>query len=151
MTAKRLVLLAFAVALAWWGAGEHGTTLRPAPADSSGAAAAGGADQIASAYAARRSDVPVEGSGVISRLLPDDSHGSRHQRFLLRTASGPTVLVAHNLDLAPRIAGLAVGAPLRFKGEYEWNDKGGVLHWTHRAPRGGHADGWIEYQGHRYE
>jgi Protein of unknown function (DUF3465). len=50
--------------------------------------------------------------------LPDDEQGSRHQRFILRLASGRTLLVAHNIDLAPRIDGLQVGDQVAFSGEY---------------------------------
>lgn len=76
------------------------------------------------------------------RLLPDDRQGSPHQRFLLRVAGGTTVLVAHNLDLAPRVA-LAPGDSVELRGEYEWNAKGGVIHWTHPDPDGRHEEGWI--------
>ena len=76
------------------------------------------------------------------RLLPDDREGSPHQRFLLRVAGGTTVLVAPNVDLAPRIS-LAPGDSVELRGEYEWNAKGGVIHWTHPDPGGRHEDGWI--------
>ena len=93
----------------------------------------------------------VRVDAVISRELKDDNKGSRHQRFLIRTADGTSILVAHNIDLAPRVADLEPGEPLSLYGEYEWNPKGGVLHWTHHAPRGDHEDGWIEYRGKRYQ
>ena len=47
--------------------------------------------------------------------------------------------------------GLEPGATIRFNGEYEWNERGGVIHWTHFAPRGDHAHGWLEYRGRRYQ
>lgn len=117
----------------------------------SGAAHRDVSADIAAAYAARRSDVAVEGEGAVAKLLADDRQGSRHQRFILRLASGHTLLVAHNIDLAPRLEGLEVGDTVRFAGEYEWNDKGGVLHWTHHDPRGQHPGGWLELDGRRYE
>ncbi|GAB6195435.1 DUF3465 domain-containing protein [Lysobacter xanthus] len=95
-------------------------------------------------------DVPVEGEGVVSRVLRDDRDGSAHQRFLLRVGNDRTVLVAHNIDLAPRLDGLAEGDTVAFRGEYVWTPKGGTVHWTHRDPRGAHPDGWLRWRGRIY-
>lgn len=92
----------------------------------------------------------VQGAGVVTRLLSDDNKGSRHQRFILRLSSGQTLLVAHNIDLAPRIPGLQVGDTVEYSGEYVWNPKGGVVHWTHRDPDGRHAGGWLKHGGRVY-
>jgi len=108
-------------------------------------------DDIAAAYAAQRSDVQVGGVGVVLRLLADDNDGSRHQRFILRLADGQTVLVAHNIDLAPRLSPLARGDTVSFYGEYEWNQNGGVIHWTHHDPAGRHVAGWLELEGRRVQ
>lgn len=107
---------------------------------------------ISAAYHQRMSDLIVEGTGTVERLLSDDNIGSRHQRFIVRLSPAHTVLVSHNIDLAPYIKGLREGDEISFKGEYEWNDQGGIVHWTHRDPRGNdHPDGWVEYRGDRYE
>jgi Protein of unknown function (DUF3465) len=90
-------------------------------------------------------------SGVVDRILSDDREGSRHQRFILRLPSGQTLLVAHNIDLAPRLDDLSRGETLILHGQYEWNERGGVVHWTHRDPQGEHPGGYIERQGRRYE
>ena len=87
----------------------------------------------------------------VIKLLRDDNNGSRHQRFLVRTSSGQRVLVAHNIDLAQRIDDVAPGDPIRIRGQFEWNEKGGVLHWTHDDPRGDHDPGWIEHLQRRYQ
>ena len=96
------------------------------------------------------SDVQVEGRGVVRRILPDDNRGSRHQRFILALDSGQTILVAHNIDLAPRVAGLREGDEVAFSGEYEWNEQGGVIHWTHRDPAKRHQPGWLKHNGVTY-
>lgn len=119
--------------------------------DSQPAAVGGGEHLLAEAFDKRRSDVQVTGRGFVERVLPDDTRGSRHQRFILRLGSGQSVLVAHNIDLAPRIPSLREGDEVEFNGEYEWNEKGGVLHWTHHDPAGRHEDGWLRHQGRLYQ
>lgn len=98
-----------------------------------------------------RSGEQVQSSGTVSRILSDDNEGSRHQRFIVQLSSGRTVLIAHNIDLAPRVGSLNVGDTVSFYGEYETNDRGGVIHWTHHDPRGSHVGGWVEHKGRRYE
>lgn len=108
-------------------------------------------DAIGRAFANRQSDVQVKGEGTVTRLLSDDQKGSRHQRFIVKLASGQTLLITHNIDIAPRINDLAAGDRVRFYGEYVWNEKGGTIHWTHRDPRGKHVAGWIEHNGQTYQ
>jgi Protein of unknown function (DUF3465) len=93
----------------------------------------------------------IEGAGTVESLLPDDNSGRRHQKFILRTGAGQTLLVAHNIDIAPRLEGLQVGDRVSFSGEYEWGAEGGVVHWTHHDPAGRHAAGWLRYGGQNYQ
>jgi hypothetical protein len=95
--------------------------------------------------------VQVEGEGSVTRVLPDDLDGRRHQRFVLRLASGRTLLVAHNIDIAPRVKGLTEGDTVSFKGEYVWNEEGGVIHWTHHDPEGRHVAGWVKHNGRTFK
>lgn len=105
---------------------------------------------IERAYQARISDVQVEGHGVVVKLLKDDSKGSMHQKFLVRINAQQTLLFAHNIDLAPRVP-VEPGDEISFYGEYVYNPKGGIIHWTHHAPRGDHAAGWIMHKGKKYQ
>ena len=106
---------------------------------------------VSQAYIDRQSDVMVEVEGMVRRILPDDNEGSRHQKFIVGMSDGHTILVSHNIDLAPRVQNISAGTPIRISGEYEYNSKGGVVHWTHHDPAGRHPGGWIEYQGKRYQ
>lgn len=110
-----------------------------------------GDTQIGRAFKNRTSDVQVEGEGAVTRLLADDLDGGKHQRFIVRLASGQSVLVAHNIDIAPRVAGLQTGENVRFYGEYVWNEKGGIIHWTHHDPNGRHVAGWLKHNGQTYQ
>ena len=114
--------------------------------------AEGSSDQIiAHAFEEHASGLQIEGEGIVTKILPDDVDGNRHQRFIIRLDSGQTLLVAHNIDIAPKLSTLEVGDKIAFKGEYEWNDKGGVLHWTHHDPEGHHTGGWLKLNGQTYE
>jgi len=93
----------------------------------------------------------ASGSGTVIRILPDDQAGSRHQRFIIKLSSGQTLLIAHNIDIAPRIGNLSMGDTVSFLGQYESNAKGGVVHWTHRDPKGLHAAGWLNHKGQMYQ
>jgi Protein of unknown function (DUF3465) len=107
--------------------------------------------EIGRAFKTRTSDVQVEGEGIVTRILEDDLAGSRHQRFIVRLASGQTVLIVHNIDLAPRIASLQEGDSIDFYGEYVWNAEGGKVHWTHHDPGGRHVAGWLKHKGQTYQ
>ena len=106
---------------------------------------------VKSAFSHQLSDVQVKDKGTVVRLLRDDNKGSRHQKFLLKMASGTTILIAHNIDLAPRINSIAKGDTVQFYGEYEWSAKGGVVHWTHHDPGGRHINGWLKHRGRTYQ
>ena len=91
----------------------------------------------------------VDTAVTIYRVLPDDNVGSRHQRMLGRTADGHSLLIVHNIDLAPRVPARE-GDRLEVRGQFEWNDKGGLVHWTHHDPQGRHGGGYIDFGGRRY-
>jgi Protein of unknown function (DUF3465) len=91
----------------------------------------------------------IEGSGVVRRLLSDDNDGDRHQRIILDLRNGRTVLVAHNIDIAERVP-VGIGDRIRFRGMYEWNDLGGLVHWTHEDPHKVEKGGYIRYRTRDY-
>ena len=106
---------------------------------------------LQTAYKNRENNLQVKGTGVVYRTLPDDLYGSRHQNFLIHTSTGQTILVAHNIDLSRKINSLRPGDTIEFYGEYEWSQKGGVIHWTHQDPGGRHIGGWLKHQGITYQ
>ncbi len=105
---------------------------------------------VQTAYAQQRSDVQIKQSGKVVKILPDDLKGSKHQRFILQSGQ-QSILVAHNIDLAAKINNLKVGDTVEFYGEYEWNERGGVIHWTHHDPAGRHIGGWLKHRGKTYQ
>lgn len=136
-----ILVIAFVAQYAW---NDLGLRERLAPS-------VGNADRVLSqAFKQRQSDLQVRGIGEVVRVLADDTDGSRHQRFILKLRSGQTILVAHNIDLAPRVSSIRPGDSVEFSGEYEWNARGGVIHWTHHDPRGAHVSGWLKHRGKTY-
>lgn len=111
-------------------------------------------DTVMQAFTAKQSERQVKGCGTIIKALPDDNEGSRHQKILIELAGvspKQTLLLVHNIDLAPRVAEVSRGTAISFYGEYVYNDKGGLVHWTHHDPAARHQGGWIESAGVRYE
>lgn len=92
----------------------------------------------------------IEVTGFVRRLLSDDNDGSRHQRFIIEITSRRTLLIAHNIDLAERVP-LGMGDRVRVRGMYEWNEQGGLVHWTHRDPHGIEDGGYVRYRTRMFE
>ena len=152
-----VVVLVFAARQMGWLPETGGDPVPPAPRERaadrsanlpSASAASGTIERL---FQDGRSDEIVEDEGRVIAILADDNKGSRHQRLLLELGSGHTVLIAHNIDLAPRIQSVRKGDRVRFRGEFEWNDRGGVIHWTHHDPAGRHPGGWLRHEGKTYE
>ena len=95
------------------------------------------------------SDVQVKVFGRVEKQLADDNKGSRHQKFILKS-NNMSILIVHNIDVAERVP-LVEGDYVWVYGEYEWNEKGGLIHWTHRDSKGSHPDGFISHKKKTYQ
>jgi hypothetical protein len=108
---------------------------------------------LCDAYSAQRSHVEVVADGTVTRVLGvAPGRVSPHEGFLLRLASGCSLVVRveANTDFTGPIP-MAEGQRVAVKGEYEFYPRGGVVHWTHRDPRGRHEGGYIQTGGQLYE
>ena len=86
----------------------------------------------------------------VLKVLSDDVQGDKHQRLILKVLnSNITLLLAHNIDIAPRVP-VIKGDIILVHGQYEWNEKGGIIHWTHRDIKNKHPNGWVDYKNKRY-
>jgi len=137
-----LLLAGLALASSLPGAAPAPPRVLPAPARPE-------ASPAREAFEARRSGVWLRAEGEVVRILRDDLEGRRHQRFILRLPDGLTVLISHNIDLAPRVP-VEKGDEVEVFGRYEWNKRGGVIHWTHTDPRGRGPGGWIRHREKTY-
>lgn len=108
---------------------------------------------VCNAFQAGRSHVEVVADGSVTRVLGVQSgRVSPHEGFLMKLGSGCTLVVRveANTDFTGSFA-LAQGDRVTVKGEYEYYPRGGVIHWTHRDPRGRHESGFISIGGKTYE
>lgn len=108
---------------------------------------------VCAAYSASRSHVEVVADGTVTRVLGTrPGRVSPHEGFLLSLGSGCklVVRVEANTDFTGAIP-ITAGQHVSVKGEYEYYSLGGVIHWTHRDPRGRHEGGYIEAGGQTYE
>ncbi len=110
--------------------------------------------EIADLFRSRTSDRIITAAGVVVKILPEDTDTSdgtgQHQQFLVEVADcDVTIKIAHNTKFG-RVP-VREGDTVRFKGEYEYNDRGGCIHWTHHDPKNWREGGWIEHRGQRYE
>ncbi len=157
-----IVLLLAVAAVTWWlenrkqdgtSSGGTATAERPSttPPRGNEQAEAPPRDDgaLRQAVRAKRSKVWVEGEGRIVHLLPDDRIAPRHQLCLVEMDWGHTIKISHNVDLAPNVP-WKKGDRIEFRGRFEWNDKGGVVHWTHHDPQGRLKGGWLRYRGKTY-
>jgi hypothetical protein len=107
---------------------------------------------VCRAFSSGASHVEVTAQGTVVRAFGVQAgRESPHEGFLMRLSSDCTVVVRveANVDFTGTFA-LRPGQPVVVRGEYEYYSLGGVIHWTHRDPRGRHADGFIQVDGHQY-
>jgi hypothetical protein len=107
---------------------------------------------LCAAFSSGSSRVEVTADGTVTRVLGvQQGRVSPHEGFLFEVGSGCqlVVRVEANTDFTGPIP-LARGEHVIVKGEYEYYPLGGVIHWTHRDPRGRHEGGYIETGGKTY-
>jgi hypothetical protein len=107
------------------------------------------------AWREERSRVEVTAHGAVARILGERGGPSGpHLGLLLHLSGGEgrglTVRVEDNLDLTGPIA-LREGEAITVRGEYIYDPRGGLIHYTHRDPRGRHEAGYVEVDGRIYQ
>ncbi len=109
-----------------------------------------GDSKIVSAIQAKRRLDFVEGSGmVVIQLLPDDTSGLQHQKWIVRLSNGATMEAVYNIDMCERVP-LQIGDKVSMGGQFIWTNQGALLHWLHYDPRQNRTDGYVELNGKVY-
>lgn len=109
-----------------------------------------GDTQLVQALHQRRNVNFVEAADlVVTKILPDDTKGLPHQRWVARVSDGTTVMMIYNSDMGVRIP-VKVGDHFSAGGQFIWTPEGGLLHWLHEDPRNKRPDGFIYMNGTIY-
>lgn len=107
----------------------------------------GGNAAVYDAWRAERSNVEVTAEGSVARVLGvREGPSGMHEGFLLHLRGagghGLTVRIEDNVDITGRIP-LQPGDDVAVKGEYVYDPRGGLIHYTHHDPRGRHPSGYV--------
>lgn len=109
-----------------------------------------GDSQIVQALQRHRNVDFVEGSGMtVTRLLPDDNSGLRHQKWVVRLSNGQQITAVYNLDMCPHVP-LKVGDVVGMGGQFISTNQGGLIHWMHHDPSGRRPAGYATLNGQFY-
>ena len=92
-------------------------------------------------------EVYIPRARVTRMLGVRSSYSGAHEGFII-AAEQQSIRVEDNVDITGPIP-LHRGDTVSLLGQYECDD--GVIHWTHRDPRGEHPAGYIEVHGQRYQ
>lgn len=105
---------------------------------------------VEDAYIKHHSNMMVEVSGEVVRLLSDEKGNDPAQRFVIVLTNGQRVILIHDLRQAERIP-VKIKDAVTARGEYIWTEPGGMIRGTHWDPYPTRLHGWIEHEGIRYE
>jgi Protein of unknown function (DUF3465) len=106
------------------------------------------------AWREQRSYVEVTAQGSAARIFGIRKGPSgAHEGFLLHlrgaAGHGLTVKVEDNIDITGPVP-LQAGDDVELRGEYIYDPRGGIIHYTHHDPRGAHPPGYIRVRGRTY-
>jgi hypothetical protein len=95
----------------------------------------------------------VRYSGTVTtepRFFTSRHSHREHEQFDARAGDGSTFRVVDNVTVAPRVP-VHPGDYVTVQGELIHPGSGPpMVHWTHHDPRGRHAGGFVELNGHVY-
>ena len=86
------------------------------------------------------------GNIVVTKLLPDDTSGLRHQKWQAKLSNGSTVEIVYNSDMGDRVP-VRIGDKFGVGGEFIWTRGGGLVHWVHEDKSNRRPDGYVFLNG----
>ncbi len=110
----------------------------------------GGAAVVEKAFYEKQSDLMVEVSGEVVRVIDQVKNNPRHQEFQMRLPTGQLLMVVHKHGFKEWIP-LAARDRVTVRGKYQWTEMGGIIRDTQRDSSLDRMHGWIRHEGERYD
>lgn len=86
------------------------------------------------------------GNLTVTKILPDDTSGLPHQKWVAQLSNGSTIQVIYNSDMGDRVP-VKVGDKFGVGGQYIQTGKTGLIHWLHDDPKHTRPDGYVYLNG----
>lgn len=110
----------------------------------------GGAAVVEKAFYDKQSDLMVEVTGEVIRVIDQAKNNPKHQEFQMRLPTGQLLLVVHRNDSNEWIP-LAANDMVVVRGRYLWSEMGGIIRDTQRDSSMERMHGWVKHKGERYD
>ena len=102
---------------------------------------------LVAAVASHRNVSYVEAANLtVTKLLPDDTSGRTHQKWVAQLSDGSDVTVIYNTDIGSRVP-IQVGDKFGVGGQYLQTGHTGLIHWLHDDPHHSRPDGYVYLNG----
>lgn len=102
---------------------------------------------IVAAEKGRKTVYYVEGGNLVAtKILPDDTSGSQHQKWQAKLSDGSMITVVYNSDMGVRVP-IKVGDHFGVGGQYIQTGSTGLVHWVHDDPKHVRPDGYVYLNG----
>ena len=109
-----------------------------------------GVHVVERAFYDKQSDLMVEVTGEVVRVVRPVKGNEGHQEFQLRLPNGQLLSVVRNTSAEDRVP-LVASDQVTVRGNYRWSELGGVIHGVQRDYSLDRMHGWVELDGKKYD
>jgi hypothetical protein len=105
---------------------------------------------VEKAFYEKQSELMVEVTGQVVRVIDNDDTFDSVQWFHIRTPGGHHLLISHDIGRGEPIP-LSIPDSVTVRGRYDWSESGGTIRNTERDSSMDRLHGWVEHKGEKYQ
>ena len=109
-----------------------------------------GYQSVERAFHEQQSNLMVEVTGTVVRILETNANRERYQEFVIRIENGQSVRVVNDMRYTDHIP-LSINDNVTVRGDYLWSEGGGTIRYAHQDRSAQRRHGWIDHEGKRYK